>query len=84
MGDLVRLRGLQKAVWNHHMGRVTGFLHQRVAVALHGALWPCGAQRRASFKPENLQRMQLLDEKLDIEDIESPSVCHRSIKTTNL
>jgi len=66
VGTVVRLVGLQRSEFNHHLGRVvTSQKSQagRVAVALHGVAWP--PARRGSdsvpmaFKQENLRRVTL-------------------------
>lgn len=48
VGDVVRLVGLRKAEYNHHMGRVVSVGDQcgRVGVALHGVLWTAAGERR--------------------------------------
>mmetsp|Transcript_40112 Transcript_40112/g.120051 ORF Transcript_40112/g.120051 Transcript_40112/m.120051 type:complete len:280 (+) Transcript_40112:17-856(+) len=67
-GAIVRLRGLQRSEYNHHVGRVVKPLGEegRVGVALHGAIWSKGGGRRDYSKydakllrPENLRPLRL-------------------------
>mmetsp|Transcript_110684 Transcript_110684/g.220011 ORF Transcript_110684/g.220011 Transcript_110684/m.220011 type:complete len:324 (+) Transcript_110684:39-1010(+) len=69
-GTVVRLVGLQKSEFNHHIGRVVSSASQakagRVGVTLHSIAWPASGISRfdgnyapMAIKPENLRRVRL-------------------------
>lgn len=58
VGTLVRLTGLQKAHFNHHIGRVVAAagLNGRVGISLHGVVWPAPAGTTGCSRGSNRRR----------------------------
>ncbi|CAJ1336596.1 unnamed protein product [Effrenium voratum] len=78
VGAVVRLVNLQRAEFNHHLGRVVAPLESgRVGVVLHGVISQKAAYEPLSFKVENLRRVPSLPSLLPVLDSIGPRAVRR-------